>query len=122
MQAASIRRAPCEQRWKERASAAGRFHPHMKAAVYSTHRPPDVLQIRDVEKPVPKDNEVLIKVRAAALNALDWRIVRGGRYIVRILRPGRDVAGQVEAVGRNGTQFKPGDAVFGVCAGALGSS
>jgi NADPH:quinone reductase-like Zn-dependent oxidoreductase len=99
----------------------------MKAAVYSRYGPPDVLQIRDVEKPVPKDNEVLIKVRAASVNPLDWRLLRGRPYIVRILfglrkpritRPGRDVAGQIEAVGRNVTQFKPGDQVFGLCRGA----
>jgi NADPH:quinone reductase-like Zn-dependent oxidoreductase len=103
----------------------------MKAAVYTRYGPPDVVQIAEVEKPVPKENEVLIKVRAASLNALDWRLMRGGPYIVRILfglskpkstrpgRPGRDVAGQVEAVGRSVTQFKPGDEVFGVCLGAI---
>ena len=103
----------------------------MKAAVYTRYGPPDVVQITDLEKPVPKDDEVLIRVRAAALNALDWRLMRGGPYIVRMLfglrkpkikqpgRPGRDVAGQVEAVGRNVTQFKPGDEVFGVCPGAI---
>jgi len=100
----------------------------MKAAVYTRYGPPDVLQISDVEKPVPNDNEVLIQVRAAALNALDWRLLRGKPVFVRLLigglckpkitRPGRDVAGQVEAVGRNVTQFKPGDQVFGACLGA----
>jgi NADPH:quinone reductase-like Zn-dependent oxidoreductase len=100
----------------------------MKAAVYTRYGPPDVVQIRDVEKPVPKDNEVLLKVRAASVNPLDWRLMRGEPYILRIVfglhkprstRPGRDVAGQVEAVGRNVTQFKPGDAVFGTCSGAF---
>jgi NADPH:quinone reductase-like Zn-dependent oxidoreductase len=100
----------------------------MKAAVYSTYGPPDVVQITDVEKPVPKDNEVLIKVRAASVNPLDWHYMRGTPYIVRILaglrkpkvtRLGVDVAGQVEAVGRNVTQFKPGDEVFGACRGAF---
>ena len=102
----------------------------MKAIVYTEYGPPDVLQFTEVAKPTPKDDEVLIKVRAASLNALDWRLMRGGPYIVRMLfglrkptiaqpgRPGRDVAGQVEAVGRNVTQFKPGDEVFGVCPGA----
>jgi NADPH:quinone reductase-like Zn-dependent oxidoreductase len=101
---------------------------HMKAAVYTRYGSPDVLQIRDVEKPVPKDNEVLIKVRAASVNPLDWHLMRGMPYFVRIVaglrkpknpRPGVDVAGQVEAVGRNVTQFKPGDEVFGTCRGAL---
>ena len=100
----------------------------MKAAVYTRYGPPDVVQINDVEKPVPKDNQVLIKVRAASVNPLDWRLMKGRPYSLRILfglrkptiaRPGRDVAGQVEAVGRNVTQFKPGDEVFGACGGAF---
>ena len=101
----------------------------MKAAVYTRYGPPgDVVQIADVEKPVPKDNEVLMRVRAASINPLDWRFMRGkpaiGRLVFglrkpKITRPGVDVAGQVEAVGRNVTQFKPGDDVFGVCRGAL---
>jgi NADPH:quinone reductase-like Zn-dependent oxidoreductase len=81
--------------------------------------------------PTPKDDEVLIRVRAASVNALDWRLLKGLPYIVRILfrmrrptiatpgRPGRDVAGRVEAIGRNVTRFKPGDDVFGVCPGAF---
>jgi NADPH:quinone reductase-like Zn-dependent oxidoreductase len=100
----------------------------MKAAVYSRYGPPDVLQIKDVEKPVPNDDEVLIRVRAASVNPLDWHFVRGTPYLVRIMaglhkpkitRLGVDVAGQVEAVGRNVTQFKPGDEVFGACRGAF---
>ena len=100
----------------------------MKAAVYTRYGAPDVVQINDVEKPVPKDNQVLIKVRAASVNPLDWRLMKGRPYSLRILfglrkptiaRPGRDVAGQVEAVGRNVTQFKPGDEVFGSCRGAF---
>jgi NADPH:quinone reductase-like Zn-dependent oxidoreductase len=101
----------------------------MKAAVCSRYGPPHVVHIRDVEKPAPRDNEVLIKVRAASLNPLDWHVMRGKPYILRIMggglrgpkdtRLGRDVAGQVEAVGRNVTQFKPGDEVFGVCLGAV---
>src|SRR5271165_2142 len=96
----------------------------MKAAVYTRYGPPDVVQIVDVEMPVPKDNEVLIKVRAASLNPIDGGLMKGNPYSARILfglrkpkdtRPGRDVAGQVEAVGRNVTQFKPGDEVFGSC-------
>ena len=100
----------------------------MKAAVYSRYGPPDVVQIRDVEKPVPKDDEVLIKVRAASVNPVDWHFMRGRPYFLRILaglrkpritRLGVDVAGQVEAVGRSVTQFKPGDGVFGSCRGAF---
>jgi NADPH:quinone reductase-like Zn-dependent oxidoreductase len=100
----------------------------MKAAVFTRYGPPDVVQITDVEKPVPKDDEVLIKVRAASVNAGDWHIMRGTPYLLRVMvglrkpkitRLGMDVAGQVEAVGRNVTQFKPGDEVFGACRGAF---
>jgi NADPH:quinone reductase-like Zn-dependent oxidoreductase len=103
----------------------------MKAIVYHRYGSPDVLKCEEIEKPTPGDDEVLIKVRAASVNALDWRLMRGAPYIVRILfglrkpkiarpgRAGRDVAGQVEAVGRNVTQFKPGNEVFGVCPGAF---
>jgi NADPH:quinone reductase-like Zn-dependent oxidoreductase len=100
----------------------------MKATVYTRYGPPDVVQITDVEKPVPKDNEVLIKVRAASVNPLDWHYMRGTPYLVRIVaglrqpkvtRLGVDVAGEVEAVGKNVTRFKPGDAVFGTCRGAF---
>jgi NADPH:quinone reductase-like Zn-dependent oxidoreductase len=99
----------------------------MKAA-YTRYGPPDVIEVDDLDQPVPKDNEVLIKVRAASVNPLDWKTMTGGPYIVRLLlrlrKPkikqlGVDVAGQVEAVGRNVTQFKPGDAVFGTCRGAF---
>jgi NADPH:quinone reductase-like Zn-dependent oxidoreductase len=102
--------------------------PPMKAAVYTQYGPPNVVQITDVEKPVPKDNDVLIKVRAASVNPLDWHFMRGTPYAVRIVaglrkpkvaRLGADVAGQVEAVGKNITQFKPGDQVFGTCKGAF---
>jgi len=100
----------------------------MKAAVYTRYGRPDVLQIADVEKPVPKDDEVLVKVRAASVNPLDCHCIRGTPYLLRMItglrkpkgtRPGVDVAGQVEAVGRNVTQFKPGDEVFGGCRGAF---
>jgi hypothetical protein len=78
----------------------------MKAAVYSKYGPPDVLQIKDVEKPVPKDNEVLIKVRSASVNPLDGGLMKGGGRVVtglrkpKVARLGVDVAGQVEAVGQ----------------------
>jgi NADPH:quinone reductase-like Zn-dependent oxidoreductase len=99
----------------------------MKAA-YTRYGPPDVIEVNDLDKPVPRDNEVLIKVRAASVNPLDWKTMTGGPYIVRFLlglrKPkikqlGVDVAGEVEAVGRNVTQFKLGDAVFGTCRGAF---
>ena len=94
----------------------------MKGAVYTKYGPPSiVVQIKDIEKPVPKDNEVLIKVRAASVNPLDCSLPKGGGRIVtglrkpNVTRLGVDLAGQVEAVGRNVTQFKPGNEVFGVC-------
>ena len=98
----------------------------MKAIVYRRYGSPDVLECDEIEKPAPGDDEVLIKVRAASINPLDRHIMRGRPKFLRIafglhkpkIRPGRDVAGQVEAVGRNVTQFKPGDEVFGVCLGA----
>jgi Alcohol dehydrogenase GroES-like domain len=100
----------------------------MRAAVYSSYGPPNVIQIKDIEKPIPNDNEVLIKVRAASVNPSDWHLMRGMPYSLRITvglrkpkitRLGMDVAGHVEAVGRNATQFKPGDEVFGLCRGAF---
>lgn len=100
----------------------------MKAIVYQNFGSPDVLQCQDIEKPTPSDHEVLIKVRAASVNPLDWKLMKGGPFIFNLLmglgkpkmkRPGVDVAGDVEAVGRNVTHFKPGDQVFGTCFGAF---
>jgi NADPH:quinone reductase-like Zn-dependent oxidoreductase len=103
----------------------------MKAVVYHRYGSPDVLKCEEIEKPTAGDDEVLIRVRAASVNPLDWRLMRGSPSIVRMLfglrkpsmtrpgRPGVDAAGQVEVVGRNVTRFKPGDAVFGVCKGAF---
>ena len=100
----------------------------MKAIVYHNYGSPDVLKCEEIEKPTAGDDEVLIKVRAASVNPLDWHFMRGTPYFLRIMaglrkpkvtRLGVDVAGQVEAVGRNVTQFKPGDEVFGVCRGAF---
>ena len=98
----------------------------MKAIVYTKYGPPDVLQLKEVEKPVPKDNEILIRVRAASVNAFERRHLRADPFFIRfmgigLLRPahkilGADVAGQVESVGRNVRQFQPGDEVFG-CGG-----
>jgi NADPH:quinone reductase-like Zn-dependent oxidoreductase len=98
----------------------------MKAAVYHKYGSPDVLQIEEVETPSPKDNEVLVRVRAASVNAGDWHMLRGRPLLLRLwwglLRPnnpilGADMAGRVEAVGRNVTQFQPGDDVFGDVSG-----
>jgi NADPH:quinone reductase-like Zn-dependent oxidoreductase len=83
----------------------------MKAAVYTKARLGKVLEMKDLEQPVPKDNEVVIRVRATSVNPLDWRM--------KSQRPGVDVAGEVAAVGGTVTQFKPGDAVFGACKGAF---
>jgi NADPH:quinone reductase-like Zn-dependent oxidoreductase len=100
----------------------------MKAAIYTRYGPPPVVQIVDVEKPIPQGNEVLIKVRVASVNPLDWHFMRGMPYFLRIAaglrkpkdkRLGADVAGQVEAAGKNVTQFRPGAEVFGVCHGAF---
>jgi len=100
----------------------------MKAIVYYNYGSPDVLKCEEIEKPTAGDDEVLIKVCAASVNPLDWHFMRGTPYFVRILaglrkpkdtRLGVDVAGQVEAAGRNVTQFKPGDEVFGACRGAF---
>lgn len=83
----------------------------MKAMVYHTYGSPDVLKLEEVEKPTPGDNEVLIKVAAASVNAADWHVLRADPFLVRLtgfglLRPkrqilGSDVAGRIEAVGKN---------------------
>ena len=101
----------------------------MKAIVYTKYGPPDVLQIEEVEKPTPNENQVLIRVHAASVNAGDYRVMRANPFLVRLmgggfLRPkdprfGSDVAGRVEAVGENVKQFRPGDEVFGCRNGAF---
>lgn len=100
----------------------------MKAIVYHNYGSPDVLKCVEVEKPAAGDDEVLIKVCAASVNPLDFHFMRGTPFFIRIMaglrKPkntgvGRDVAGRVEAVGRNVTEFKPGDEVFGTCRGAF---
>jgi NADPH:quinone reductase-like Zn-dependent oxidoreductase len=100
----------------------------MKAIVYHEYGSADVLKCEDVEKPTPRDDEVLIKVRAASVNPLDWRLMKGKPALLRLFfglrkprsgRPGVDAAGEVEAVGSKVTQFKAGDAVFGAARGAL---
>ena len=94
----------------------------MKAIVYEKYGPPDVLQLKEVEKPLPKENEVLIKIHAASVTFGDLAAVKGEPFMVRFtlgLRepkyktPGKDVAGEVEAVGANVEEFRVGDAVFG---------
>lgn len=100
----------------------------MKAIVYRCYGSPDVLKLEEIAKPTPADNQVLVKVHAAALNPLDWHYMRGEPYIMRLssglgapedTRIGVDFAGTVEAVGRNVTRFKPGDEVFGGRTGAF---
>jgi NADPH:quinone reductase-like Zn-dependent oxidoreductase len=94
----------------------------MKTIVYTEYGSPDVLQFQEVEKPTPKDNEVLVKVHAVSLNIRDWFLLTGSPFITRLYtggmrKPknmlGADIAGRVEAVGSSVTQFKPGDEVFG---------
>ncbi|MFL7870768.1 MAG: NAD(P)-dependent alcohol dehydrogenase [Anaerolineales bacterium] len=101
----------------------------MKAIVYEKYGSPDVLQLKDVEKPTPKDDEVLIKIHAASLNAYDWHFLTADIFLVRfmgagLLKPkdprlGADMAGRVEAVGKNVSQFQPGDQVFGMLKGSF---
>jgi NADPH:quinone reductase-like Zn-dependent oxidoreductase len=95
----------------------------MKAIVCTKYGSPDVLQFKDVEKPTPADDEVLIRVHAASVNQYDWHLLTADFFLVRLMgggllkpknsRPGADVAGRVEAVGRHVQQLKPGDEVFG---------
>ncbi len=101
----------------------------MKAAVFTRYGSPDVLSIREVERPTPKDDEVLIKVAAASLNDWDCGALDGAslvnRLIFGLLRPkkqilGSDVAGRIEAVGKNVLQLRPGDEVFGDLSGRWG--
>lgn len=100
----------------------------MKAIAQTSYGPPDALQYLETTKPSPKDNEVLGRVRASSVNAMDWRLFTFPRFIRRLIglglrRPkywscGADVSGQVEAVGPAVTQFQPGDDVFGALRGA----
>jgi NADPH:quinone reductase-like Zn-dependent oxidoreductase len=100
----------------------------MKAIVYCDYGSPDVLKLEDIETPVPNEDQLLIKVRAASVNPYDWHFMRGEPRIMRMefglrkpksTRLGVDYAGTVESVGRNVTQFKPGDEVFGAKTGAF---
>jgi NADPH:quinone reductase-like Zn-dependent oxidoreductase len=104
----------------------------MKAIVYTSYGPPDVLQLKEIAKPSPKEDEVLVKVHAASVNAYDWHLLTADIFLVRLMGggllkpkktiPGADLAGRVEAVGRNVQQFRPGDEVFGDIAGSGGGS
>lgn len=95
----------------------------MRAMVQDDYGSPDVLRLEDIDRPVPKDREVLIEVHASSVNAGDWHMMRGTPFLIRlmfggILKPkittlGADVAGRVVAVGKDVTQFQPGDEVFG---------
>ena len=109
------------------ASIAGNAE-SMNAIVYRCYGSPDILEFGAIEKPTPADSEVLVKVKAASVNPLDWHYMRGTPYIMRLgtglgepdeIRLGVDFAGTIEAVGKNVTQFKPGDDVFGGKAGAF---
>jgi len=100
----------------------------MKAIVYRKYGSPDVLEYAELEKPTPGDHELLVRVRAASVNASDVHLMTGKPYFVRLMtglsqkkqkRLGIDVSGTVEAVGPNVTQFNPGDSVFGACRGSF---
>jgi len=103
----------------------------MKAIVQESYGGPDALEFKDIPAPVAGDDEVLVEVRAAALNAWDWHMMRGDPYLARLMmgaprRPkrtvrGRDVAGVVAAVGRNVTEFAPGEEVYGDLRAAEGA-
>ncbi len=101
---------------------------HMKAVVYHKYGPPDVLELQEVEKPTPKDDEVLVEVHAASINDWDWGLLQGttflGRFVAGggLLKPkhkilGSDIAGRIEAVGKNVEKFQPGDEVYGDLSG-----
>ncbi len=101
----------------------------MKAIVQDTYGSPDVLELRDIDKPVVGDDDVLVRVHAAGVDPGVWHLMTGLPYLVRIVgyglrKPkarvrGTDVAGRIEAVGKDVTQFQPGDEVFGACDGSF---
>ena len=101
----------------------------MKAIIYKEYGSPEVLQLKEIEKPTPKENEVLVKVYAASLNDWDWGLLRGNSLVIRLMngvrKPkhtilGSDIAGRVEAIGSNVTRFKIGDEVYGDLSGEWG--
>src|SRR3989454_1645694 len=100
----------------------------MKAIFCTQYGSPDVLRLKEVEKPAPKDDEVLVRIHAASANPLDWHLMRGSPFLARLggglRRPkdprlGVDIAGRVEAVGNNVTRFQPGNEVFGTVKGGF---
>jgi NADPH:quinone reductase-like Zn-dependent oxidoreductase len=120
-----------------RTDQAGPGHPRpaevssMKAIVQDTYGSTDVLELREIDRPVPTDNEVLVRVHAAGLHRGDWHVMTGLPYLIRLVVPtlglrkpkvpvlGMDVAGRVEAVGAQVARFQPGDEVFGWCDGSF---
>ena len=101
----------------------------MRAIVYERYGPPDVLRLEEVEKPIPKDDEVLVEVHAVSVNDWDWGLLQGIPFANRmtngLLKPkrvilGSDIAGRIEAVGKNVKQFQPGDQVYGDLSGTWG--
>ena len=101
----------------------------MKAIVYEKYGSPDVIQLKDIETPTPKDDEVLIKIHAASVNAYDWHFLTADIFLIRfmgggLLKPkntrlGADMAGRIEAVGKTVKEFQPGDEVFGMVKGSF---
>jgi NADPH:quinone reductase-like Zn-dependent oxidoreductase len=101
----------------------------MKAIVQDAYGPPDVLELRDIDRPVVGDDDLLLRVHAASVDAGVWHLMTGTPYLLRLMGyglrapkvhvRGGDVAGRVDAVGKNVTQFQPGDEVFGICRGAF---
>jgi NADPH:quinone reductase-like Zn-dependent oxidoreductase len=100
----------------------------MRAIVYTEYGTPDVLELKEVDKPIPGDDEVLVKVYAVSVNDWDWGLLQGdfiNRLLYGLLKPkkkilGSDIAGRIEAVGKNVEQFQPGDEVFGDLSGEWG--
>ncbi|HMJ46265.1 MAG TPA: NAD(P)-dependent alcohol dehydrogenase, partial [Ferruginibacter sp.] len=101
----------------------------MKAIVYTKYGGPEVLQLKEIEKPLPKDDEVLVKVHAASINDWDWGLLRGDSLIDRLMsglsKPkkqilGSDIAGRIETIGKNVKKFQPGDEVYGDLSGTWG--
>jgi len=102
----------------------------VQAVVYTEYGSPDVLQLEDVERPVPRDDEVLLEVHAASVNAYDWHFLTADVFLIRLMgaglfRPkkttlGADISGRVIAIGKNVVRFRSGDAVFGTASGGTG--